>query len=182
MQHQYSTTLGLFVISKQHYCLSFSYVILHGKYREDMAFINSFNQGLKYVSLRNKYSAYTREYSHETMIKTWAIIFIPLLINYFLTAFYFSINHKKFSKETMALREMGASKNFIGFISFLQSGIMNTIVFVITFLMMFILGSVLNSMSITPYYTPTILTIFIMVVMHLIVSLSIFNRTKKKIR
>ena len=24
MQHQYSTTLGLFVISKQHYCLSFS--------------------------------------------------------------------------------------------------------------------------------------------------------------
>ena len=158
------------------------YVILHGKYREDMAFINSFNQGLKYVSLRNKYSAYTREYSHETMIKTWAIIFIPLLINYFLTAFYFSINHKKFSKETMALREMGASKNFIGFISFLQSGIMNTIVFVITFLMMFILGSVLNSMSITPYYTPTILTIFIMVVMHLIVSLSIFNRTKKKIR
>lgn len=25
MQHQYSTTLGLFVISKQHYCLSFSF-------------------------------------------------------------------------------------------------------------------------------------------------------------
>ena len=44
------------------------------------------------------------------------------------------------------------------------------------------LGSVLNSKSITPYYTPTILTIFIMVVMHLIVSLSILNRTKKKIR
>ena len=29
MQHQYSTTLGLFIISKQHYCLSFSRKITH---------------------------------------------------------------------------------------------------------------------------------------------------------
>ena len=34
MQHQYSTTLGLFVISKQHYCLSFSSLLtlLRDKY------------------------------------------------------------------------------------------------------------------------------------------------------
>ena len=34
MQHQYSTTLGLFVISKQHYCLSFSLLLKNNLLRK----------------------------------------------------------------------------------------------------------------------------------------------------